>query len=201
MVLVDVWNVAVGMVRGRPVSASSESSMSADACRLYWELCARQVLSTVPWTFATQWRTLPQHLTETAPQGRYALALPSDTVKVWDARRPHWPLLSEDVDPSIHFEISQRGEHARVVIADTPDAEFQITTYVDVGLWSASAIRAAAALLAANIAIPLAGVADGRFLRREYEESFQQEIDRAQTEDLGPRRLSRGDCKYISGRR
>lgn len=201
MVTVDVWNVAVGMVRGRPVSVSTEASQSADACRLHWELCAKQVLGAVPWTFATRWQALFQHLSDVPPEGLHSLALPADTVRVWDARSKTPNFLSENSDRAVQFDVTQGVSGSRVILTNDLSAEFQITRFVDVGVWPASAVRAVATLLASHIAIPLAGVEQGRFLRKEYEQTYLYELDRAMSEDVGPRRLVAGENKYISGRR
>lgn len=201
MVDVDVWNMALGLVRARAVAVTTEASPSAEACRLYYENCQRQVLAAVPWTFATTWRKLHKHLVETAPAGLHALSLPQGVVKVWGARTPDYPQLSDVSDAGIEYEIKQGASGTRIVQANRTDAEFQLTMMTDVGLWPAAALEAVSFLLASKIAIPLAGVEQGRFLRKEYAQEFLFSMDRAQSEDAGPSRLTPQESKYIAGRR
>lgn len=201
MVEVDVWNMATSLIRARPVQVTTESTPQAEACRAHSDVCARMILSVVPWTFATRWTKLYQHLVEEAPNGLYALALPAGTVKVWSARTAGHPALLEQDDSLVDFEVIQGTSGSRVVITNDPEAEFQITTMPPLGIWPASLQEAFSFLLASKIAMPLAGVEQGRFLRREYSEEYLRALDRAQTEDAGPSRLTRKESKYITGRR
>lgn len=193
--------MALGMVRARPVTSSNEASPSAEACRAYWDVSLRQALSVVPWTFATYWTKLYSHLTDTAPEGLHALALPSGTLKVWGARTPHHPILSAGNDPSVEYEVVVGTSGSRILVTNAEFAEFQLTKIVDVGVCPASFQEAVATLLASKLAIPLAGTEQGRFLRKEYAQEYLFALDRAQTEDAGPSRLARKESKYISGRR
>ena len=201
MVEVDVWNMATSLVRARPVQVTTEDTPQAQACRAHSDVCARMILSVVPWTFATRWEKLHHHLTDVAPEGLFALSLPAGAIKVWGARTTGHPILSETNDPTVEFEVNRGTSGTRTVFTNVEDAEFEITKMMPLGVWPASLQEAFSYLLASKIAIPLAGVEQGRFLRREYSDEYLRALDRAQTEDAGPNRLSRRESKYITGRR
>ena len=193
--------MATSLVRAHPVQVTTEDTPQGQACRAHADVCARMILSVVPWTFATRWEQLYHHLTDTAPEGLFALSLPAGAIKVWGARSDHHPMLSDTADPSIEFETTRGTSGSRILLTNNENAEFQITKMMPLGVWPASLQEAFSYLLASKIAIPLAGVEQGRFLRREYSDEYLRALDRAQTEDSGPNRLSRRESKYITGRR
>lgn len=199
---VEVWNMALGLMRARPVSVTTESSPSAEACRLYYDMCVDQLLGLVPWGFATSWQTLPVHMAESSPEGTTALAFPADGLKVWDARTGGHPRFQLEQEEGIEYEVlAGTVTKTRMLITSSPKAEFQITRRVDVGLWPAALVDALVFLLASKIAIMVAGVEQGTRLRADNLELHKQALGQAEAEDAGPRRLTRKESKYITSRR
>lgn len=194
--------MALGLMRARPVSVPTEASPPAEACRLYYDTCTDQILSTVPWSFASTWQPLPQHLAEAPPKGAAALAYPENAVKIWDARTGGHPPFQLEQDDGVQFEVIA-GTHTatRVVITPNPAAEFLVTRRVDVGMWPAALVDALVYLLASKIAIMVAGVEQGTRLRQENFQLYQDALGQAEAGDAGPRRLTRKESKYITSRR
>lgn len=200
-----IWNLALGHVRAAPVGSHSEFSAAALACQNFYDLCLGLALAEAPWRFATGWQVLAQ-TAETVPGWGYTFSLPNDFVRLWKAS----PLLL-DADPYIYStESVPDAQHemvycsalaAQVVAADEDAIIAQVTTKVAEGLFSPAFCSALSHLLAAHIAVPIAGVELGRILRKENMDAYLTALAAATVQDASHHNQERRVSRYEAARR
>lgn len=211
--VVDVCNLALGAIRAGSINSIDEPSLQAQQCKLHYSLLRDQCLQDAPWGFS--------HVVE-------PLAVLSSTeydLFNW-VYTYQYPVDCLHINRLImNYEANSSTESARYYENNlpVPNLRNQIPydTYIisgnrvlganqsslrasyrkritDVNLFSVQFTLALSQLLAANIAIPIAGVTDGRAMKSDALGMYQGYINNAAAADLNERYEPTPDSEFIS---
>lgn len=149
---IAVWNMALGLLGTRTVTAESEHTPEAIQCRLYWDTSRRAALRAYPWRWAQRrGRLAAVPMPELyAEEWRHAYKLPDKCLRLHRVaaagdctNKPYWRLVSGDDGTSLVL-----SQVAQAVADYTTDVE-------DVSRWDDAFIRIMVFRLACDIAVPL----------------------------------------------
>lgn len=198
--VVDICNLATSNIRAGSISSLSESSIQALQCNLKYELCRDMVLAELPWGFARTIEGLGL-TTEEIFNWTYAYQYPADCLKINRLIGSQEELQNADADVisrlrdadlidlndlrvKIPYEVFNQDDN-RIIGANDSDLRIDYTRKVDdPSVFSTSFIFALSHLLAAEIAIPVAGVQLGSTLRKESLELYRHYLAQATADDL-----------------
>ena len=156
--VVTVWNLAISAAGGRGlISDETESSRSADLCRLWYPVVRNNVLKTASWPCNKKWVSLALLATrdfgdawdaaDPAPTWKYAYSAPSDMIA------PRFLTTYARFERGL-----QEGKNAIFTNQATAVLHY-LVKQTDVTLWDAGLDMAVVYALAANVCVPLNGKA------------------------------------------
>lgn len=151
---VDIYNQAISLLRGEPISAFNDGSNEAEIGTTHYEPTIQSLLTRYPWSFCTKKVALSA---TTAPlnEYRYAHSLPAGCLHVWAL----FPSASVGAAPITDYDI-QAPANARVVFSNYENLWLDYTYQLDEQYWPAYFTELAVAAIAAKVAFPLTNQAD-----------------------------------------
>lgn len=213
---VEICNVALAMVRGGSINSLTESSLQAQQCKLHYNLLRDQVLEDAPWGFAHKIRQLAALSSVDIWNWVYAYQYPSDCIRI-NKLMPDYEEVSQDssvvaarlydyglpkpnLDQQIEYQLF--NEDGTLVIAcNEKDVYMSYNrTVTDPNLFSVKFRMALSSLLAAHVAIPLAGEMKGTALRKEALSVYSSYIRTAASDDMNQRYQYPQDSDFINVR-
>jgi hypothetical protein len=194
---VALWNLALGHVRAAPVGSVDEFSRQALACKNVWDFVRASALSEAPWRFATRRYELAE-LAQESPEWAHVYALPAGFLRAWTVSAREVP--KHVPAPEIEYEILADESGNSRLFSNYEGIRAKITTDVEVGRYTHTFSAAVAHLLAANIAVPIAGIELGTRLQQAQMEMYRMAIGAASSEDASHHRIEPRKSKYISAR-
>lgn len=213
---VEICNVALAQIRATSINSLTESSLQAQQCKLHYNLLRDQVLEDAPWGFAHKIRQLAALSSVDIWNWVYAYQYPSDCIRI-NKLMPDYEEVSQDssvvaarlydyglpkpnLDQQIEYEI-HNDDGNRIIACNEKDVYIDYNIQVtDPNLFSVQFRMALSALLAAHVAVPIAGYEKGRPLRAENLKLYQGYIRTAAANDLNQRYKYPQDSDFINVR-
>lgn len=157
--LVQIYNLALAKVgHTKFVAATTDRSVEAELCNVFYEQCRNQLLREYPWRFAKR-RAALSILAGTPPTAwQFQYSKPSDCLRARYLANP----LGRNVraDLAVPFEVASVGDQ-EVIFTDLEDAELVYTQLItDPTRFDALFVIALATLMASELALPLRGKPD-----------------------------------------
>jgi hypothetical protein len=177
--VVEICNLALSQLRSGSINSLEDPSVQAQQCSLHYASARDKVLSDFDWGFNNSTKAL-QLLTGRVFGWAFAWQYPNDCLHVNRLRRDE-----EDVEPDSNrsrldprlqlINQTNRVEYAikyldgaKVIVTNESDLYLDYRVKVtDVTLYSSDLRMAIAYLLAANMAVSLMGMKDGRVTRAD----------------------------------
>lgn len=125
----EISNLAIShLSTGKTISNfDTENSEEARACRSFYEICKRIVLSDHDWAFASRFETLGLVSSQPTSEWDFSYRYPSSCLKV---RRILSGERSDTLDTQIPFKIISDGT-GKLIYTDQEDAQVEITRDLD----------------------------------------------------------------------
>lgn len=213
---VDIANMALSHIRAGRINSFEESSAQAEQCRLFYDICRDQCLEDAPWGFAT--RLEPLALLDPDDfsifNWRYCYAKPADCLLIQRlvlnfttvsqdssavvSRFDDCNFLQPDLNRQVQYEVFDIDD-TEVIAANDPDLRIKFNVKVtDVNKFSSSFKLGLSHLLAAHLAVSLAGVEKGQALRKDSLTLYRSLINDAVARDLNERYTPVPDSEFIT---
>lgn len=193
---VEICNIALSNARAGSINSLDESSLQAQQCKLKYELLRDRALADGAWIFNHKIQPLALLTTEIV-NWRLSYAYPPTCLKI---RRmvPAWEEVNHDSDLLISTPVHGRegtGRHkipyevfnvegVKVIGANEDDLRISFSAKItDPNLFSPDFTLALSYLIAAEIAMPLVGVAKGRAIRGDSYEIYNAYLASAASND------------------
>ena len=171
----EICNIALAHIGDARINSIDGTETNEVICKTYYNQARREVIETVPWTFARK-RALLSTLAETpAFKWSFQAALPSDYVRVLIVRAGNAADDPEVVDRVLDsFEVSGGN-----ILTDSDLIGLYYIADIDnPGAYSPSFVTALARLMASYIAISISG--DPRMALAQREIYRREDLPRAQ---------------------
>lgn len=213
--IVEICNLALSNIRAGSINSLTEASLAAQQCDLKYSYMRDHVLRDAPWQFARKVDALALTTIDSF-NWSYTYAYPSDCLKinrlllniegvaagtndtVSRYYRSGDPRI--DLQTAVEYEI-QNASGEKVIVAN--DAQLRadyVSRVEDPNLYDDQFILALSHLLAAELAIPLAGADLGSALRKENFQLYQNYINAALTSDFNEQHKDTADSDFITVR-
>ena len=82
MDITGIWNMAIGLVGGSPVTGPADDTVEAEQCDLFYDNAREVCLESRDWTFAAKTRQLAKDAVAVSTEFAYSFTLPSDCLVV-----------------------------------------------------------------------------------------------------------------------
>lgn len=171
--VVDICNMALSHLRAPAITSLTESSHEATECNRHYASVRDAVLEDYPWNFAEKQLALGL-TTESRTGWAFVYQYPPDCIKALKI----YNAAGDSAEP-IDFKIVTNTDlNAKRVLTAVASAELVYTARVETtNLFSAQFVKALAAGLAAELAIPIRGDAE---LKQVIAESYSRIVRRAE---------------------
>lgn len=213
--VVEICNLALSNIRAGSINALTEGSLQAQVCKLKYDILRDRLLTDAPWQFAR--RVEPLAVLDIEVFNRvYAYQYPSDCLHI-----NRLILNLEEVDSNSvdaisryrdntlpRFNFNQQVEYDiriidgdRVITSNEKElrADYRVRIE-DPNLYSSDFIMALSYLLSAELAIPIVGAEQGRALRAESLQIYQQYVDSAVANNQNEQYALPPDSEFITVR-
>lgn len=212
---VDICNKALGHIRAGTINSLGESSLQARQCALNYPLLRDQMLQDSPWQFAGSIKPLAVLVAELF-NWAYVYQYPVDCLRInrlipnFEAINAenrvsglYYPYRDEDIyrltpDPVIEYKVYNLNG-SRVIGCNYSDIRIDYRARItDPNLFSTNFILALSHLLAAEIAVPIAGVEQGRLLRQDSLAMYESYINAGIVNELNEQSKEIAESEYIT---
>jgi hypothetical protein len=191
--LLVISKKALRKIGVKEISSMTEQGRAADRCNSAVRDVVKEVLRAHPWSFATEWKSLPRLISDPPFGYQYAYQAPQEAEKVFDVRS-----IDNLTYPKEDFDMV-RG---KIIYTDASPCFARYVVYIESDLSQAPAdfIDTCAFKLAAEICIPLA---KSNFLP-DLMKAYRLSLDEAKLTDAAAGKERREDenigCKFLSVR-
>lgn len=214
---VEVCNLALSNIRAGSINSLTESSLSAQVCKLKYPILRDRCLTEIAWGFNRRLVAM-QLLTTEIFNWTYAYKYPVDCLKIHRLVGAHEQLLNADADVIsrlIDSQLLPLNDIRRQIpyevfnfnngkVIGTNETELYIDYAVkieDPNLFSADFILALSHLLASEIAIPIIGAELGRQLRSDSLQIYTEYLNSALSNDLNDQYFEPAESEFVTVRR
>ena len=209
---ITICNLALSHIRGGSINALTEASIQAQQCKLLYPILRDSVLENAPWQFATRIVSLAELTDAEVFNFAYAYQYPSDCLKVkrlilnWETVNRtdsqfygnNLPIINTQA-PVPYQVFNDDGN--RVIGANYAELRAEYTVQVtDTNLFSTQFILALSHLLAAELAIPVVGVNEGRKLKSDSMQQYNAHIRAACAAMMNEQFTPTPDSEFITVR-
>ena len=194
----EICNMALSHLGvGEGIAAISESSEPARACRLFYDQARDEVLTEIPWTFASKRADLALITADPNDDWGYSYQYPSDALAV---RRIPSILRNETRASRVSYYVSNDTDN-RVLFTDTAEAALEYTYRVEQeNLFPPLFVQALAFKLAFYLA-PRLTKGDPFGLRKSAYEGYQMTIGQAKAQNFNEQQEEMvPDSEFINAR-
>jgi len=212
---VDICNLALGHIRAGTINSLDEQSVQARQCKTLYPLLRDQMLQDSPWQFAGSIKPLVLLVQDTF-NWAYTYQYPSDCLRV-NRVMPNYEAINADNRTSGLYYTHRAGG----IVGPLPDAliEYKVIlasnnrtigcnysdVYIDYrarvenpSLFSLNFIMALSHLMAAELAVPIAGVEAGRGLRSDSMSMYKGYLSAGIANELNEQKKEIADSEYIT---
>lgn len=195
---VDIAKLALSNIRAGNINSLDEASLQAQQCKLKYSFVRDFMLRNHPWKFAQVIEPLAVR-TDDVHNWAYTYQYPSDCLKIDQLilnyeeytqadgtyRTRHMEeIYTPDLDHQIKYDVINVGGD-KVIVANEPQLRARYRKQItDPNLFDSEFVMAFSWLLAAEIAVPIVGVQDGRQLRADCLKIYEQYLSSAAASDL-----------------
>lgn len=209
---ITICNLALSHIRGGSINALTEASIQAQQCKLLYPILRDSVLENAPWQFATRIVSLAELTDVEVFNFAYAYQYPSDCLKIkrlilnWETVNRtdsqfygnNLPIINTQA-PVPYQVFNDDGN--RVIGANYAELRAEYTVQVtDTNLFSTQFILALSHLLAAELAIPIVGVNEGRKLKSDSMQQYNAHIRAACAAMMNEQFTPMPDSEFITVR-
>lgn len=214
---VEIANMALGNIRAGTISSFTESSVEANQCNLRYSILRDRLLTEIPWGFNRKLRALSLLTTEVF-NWNYAYQYPSDCLKIQRLVASYEELNNVDTSTisrirdedlvdlsqlraSVPYEVFNFSDN-RVIGANEADLRVDYSAKItDANLFSNDFTLALTHLLAAELAIPIVGIEQGRALRSDSLQIYKEYLNSAIVNSLNEQYVEPVESEFITVRR
>lgn len=215
--VIDICNVALSQIRSGSINSLTEGSAQSQQCSLHYEIARDQVMTEVDWGFNRKIAALAQLSSVTIFNWSYIWQMPSDCLFInrlirnveevssgvgsTPPSRVYDPGLSrlDDLPPVEYRTFNVSG--TRVIASKEKELRIDYRSRItDPNLMSVDARDAISFLLAARMAMPLAGAKDGRVFRADCLELYAALKTRAEDQNSNQEQLEQPESEFITVR-
>jgi len=209
---ITICNLALSHIRGGSINALTEASIQAQQCKLLYPILRDSVLENAPWQFATRIVSLAELTDVEVFNFAYAYQYPSDCLKIkrlilnWETVNRtdsqfygnNLPIINTQAP--VPYQIFN-DDGNRVIGANYAELRAEYTVQVtDTNLFSIQFILALSHLLAAELAIPIVGVNEGRKLKSDSMQQYNAHIRAACAAMMNEQFTLMPDSEFITVR-
>lgn len=214
---IEIYNLALSNIRAGSVNSLTESSLQRQVCSLKYPLLRDRLLREIPWQFNRKIRALAVLTTEVF-NWAYAYQYPVDCLKIHRIIPAYEELPGNDADVisrlidtqilpvrnlrvQVPYEVFNFSDN-KVIGANMTELRIDYAAKVtDPNLFSDDFIMALSHLLAAEIAVPIVGVEQGRQLRSDSMQMYEAYLASAVAADLNDEYHEPMESDFITIRR
>lgn len=214
---VEIYNLALSNIRGGSVNSLTEPSLQRQVCSLKYPILRDRLLRELPWQFNRKIVALAELTTEVF-NWAYAYQYPTDCLKIHriigayeELPRADAGVINRlidtqvlpirDVRRQVSYEVFNFSDN-RVIGANESDLRIDYAAKVtDPNLFSDDFIMALSHLLASEIAIPIIGVDQGRQLRSDSLQMYNEYLESAMAADMNDEYLEPRESDFVTVRR
>lgn len=212
---VNICNLALGNIRAGTINSLDETSVQARQCKLRYPILRDQMLQDSPWQFAGSIRPLAV-LTTTVFNWAYVYQYPSDCLRInrvipdyeeinQDNRTSglFYPYRDADVYkpspvPTVEYKVFNVDGN-KVIVSQFPNLRIDYRRRItDPTIFSLNFTMALSHLLAAELAVPIAGVELGRALRSDSLTMYESYLSAGVANELNEQKEEIAESEYIS---
>lgn len=210
---VEICNLALNNIRAGGINSLDDPTVQARTCKLKYPILRDQVLTDAPWQFAHKLKPLSL-LTDEVFNWRYAYQYPSDCLYInylvpEQAGIDHSVNLrysSTDVrdemtmNNRVNYEVININNN-RVIVSNTPNLRIDYRANItNPNLFTTPFIMALSHLIAAEIAISVAGVEKGAPLRNQSLQIYEAYLNNAVSNNANEQSTSVQQSEYVTAR-
>ena len=194
--VVDIYNMALSHLGAARVMSVTESTKQASYCGEFYDVCRQQVLTDARWNFATGRRALSMLADLDPVDWAYAFQMPGNALRIWrvtpNSSRSDLPFTTE-YDPA----------NGGTVILTNCDTSVADITYdvKDPNVWPPHFVQALSYLLAAKIAVSIAGPKEGTALQQNCYTLYNSHLSAASAQDGNAHNLHEPEDEFLATRR
>lgn len=219
---VEICNMALSMVRAGSINNLDQATPQAQQCKLWYATCRDMMLETTVWNFARRITALAVLSDQTVFNWRYVYAYPTDCLHIGKVipnielvtpaddgtdTSPTSLRLNDELNrwlasiPEIDYEVMNNGT-TKIIVCNEPNARIDYRSRVtDVNRFTSEFRMALASLIAARIAVPLAGVGEGRKLKEDALNEYFNWIGSAGVNNGNEGHQTEPESEFITVRR
>lgn len=209
---ITICNLALSHIRGGSINALTEASIQAQQCKLLYPILRDSALENAPWQFATRIVSLAELADVEVFNFAYTYQYPSDCLKIkrlilnWETVNRtdsqfygnNLPIINTQAP--VPYQIFN-DDGNRVIGANYAELRAEYTVQVtDTNLFSIQFILALSHLLAAELAIPIVGVNEGRKLKSDSMQQYNAHIRAAVAAMMNEQYTPMPDSEFITVR-
>jgi hypothetical protein len=212
---IDICNLALGNIRAGTINSLTENSVQAKQCALRYPILRDQMLQDSPWQFAGAVKPLALLVAELFDWA-YVYSYPVDCLRInklipnyqginAENRTSglYYPYRDEDIyrlspNPVIEYKIYNLNG-VKVIGCNYSDIRIDYRVKItDPNLFSTNFTMALSHLLAAEIAIPIVGVEQGRILRADSLSMYESYLNAGIVNELNEQAQEIAESEYIT---
>jgi hypothetical protein len=215
--VVDICNLGLSNVRAGSINSLDEGSLQSQQCSLKYPFLRDRLLAEMPWSFNRKIKALSLLSTEIF-NWAYAYNYPNDCLKIHRLVGAYEELANtdaavvsrlldsqllplRDARPQVPYEIFN-FEDVKTIGTNESDLRIDYAAKItDPNLFSNDFMMTLSHLLAAELAIPLIGVEQGRQLRSDSLQLYKSYLDSAIANDMNEQYSEPGLSEYETIRR
>jgi len=197
---VEISNLALSNIRAGSINSLNEASLQAQVCKLKYPIIRDMILTEIPWGFARTIQGLAV-LTTDIFNWTYAYQYPSDCLKINRLIGSQEELSNADADvisrmidsqllpisdmrPQVPYEVFNFSDNKIIASNESSLRIEYVKKITDPNLFTTLFIMAFSHLLAAEVAIPIIGVENGRQLRSDSLKMYKEYLSAAESDDM-----------------
>lgn len=215
--VVEICNLALGNIRAGSINSLDESSVQAQVCKLRYPFTRDMMLTETTWGFSRRISPLAQVATEIF-NWAYSYQYPSDCLRI-ERLVPEYEelpagdasVISRAIDRAILPVSNKRQQipyevfnfaNNRLIGANEDGLRVDyIVKITDPNLFSPAFVMAMSHMLAADIAIPIAGLEAGRALRNESLQLYRAFMSSAAAQNSNQSYFEPRESEFVTVRR
>jgi hypothetical protein len=219
---VEICNMALSQVRASSINSLDQvpATPQSQQCKLWYAKCRDMMLEDSIWNFARRISALALLADETVFNWRYVYAYPTDCLHITKVI-PNIELVraAEEGDesptsmrlndelwqwlakiPSVPYEVMNNGT-TKIIVCNEPDARISYRSRItDVNRFTPQFQIALSSLIASFIAVPLAGVGEGRKLKQDALDSYAGIVNMANINNSNEGYTAEPDSDFVTCR-
>lgn len=215
---VEICNKAIAQISGRSINSLSEASKEAQQCSLFYTDARDQVLTEVAWGFNNKLTALAELSELTIFDWAFVWAYPSDCLSINRLVRNIQTVSSQSGEsavvhrfddvrfrtprdlPAVEYDVMNEGGTKVIVTKEGCMRVNYRKKVTDPNLMPVNLRMAISSLLASYIAVPIAGVKDGRQLKTDALALYTVWLTKAGDQDANESFQEPQESDYILAR-